>query len=98
MWNIVIPILCVLSHIFLLVVFLPGFWREIDTTGFRWHHGFSLFVVPLLVVALIGGHVLGNRASLPDWLLVTTLLTVDALVVAMVVAAIGLRRRRGEKV
>jgi tellurite resistance protein TehA-like permease len=95
-WSIAIPIICVLAHLYLVVIFLPGFWREIDGRGFRWHNAFSLFVVPLVVVALIANYVLGHLRSLPDWLLVVSFLTIDALIVAMVVAAVTLRRRRAQ--
>ena len=94
MWNIAIPTLCVIAHLYLVLLFLPAFWREIDRHGFRWHHGFSLFVVPALVIALIGRHALANLGSMPDWLLVTSFITIDALVVAMVLAAVGLWSRR----
>ena len=94
MWNIAIPALCVLAHLFLVVIFLPGFWREINEKGFRWHNAFSLFVVPLLVVALIANYTIGNLGSLPAWLLVVAFITIDALVVAMVLAAVALNRRR----
>ena len=94
MWNIAIPALCVLSHVFLVVIFLPGFWREIDARGFRWHNAVSLFVVPLMVIALIANYVLGHLGSLPAWLLVVSFLTIDALIVAMVLSAVTLNRRR----
>jgi len=94
MWNIAIPALCVLSHVFLVVIFLPGFWREIDERGFRWHNAFTLFVVPLGVTALVASYVLDNLGTLPTWLMVVAFLTIDALIVAVVVAAVGLSRRR----
>ncbi len=94
MWNIAIPAICVIAHLYLVLLFLPGFWREIDQRGFRWHNAFSLFVAPLVVVALIAGHVAGNLGTLPDWLLVVAFITIDALIVAMVLAAVRLRTRR----
>ena len=94
MWTFVIPAICVIAHLFLVIVFLPGFWREIDRRGFRWHNAFVLFVVPLGVSALIIFHVVGNFATLPIWLLVVAFLTVDALLIVMVLAAVGLRARR----
>lgn len=99
MWTIAIPALCVLAHLYLVVIFLPGFWREVDERGFRWHMAFSIFVVPLGVVALVVNYVLGHLGTLPAWLLVVAFLTIDALIVAMVLAAVSLhsRRRRAEK-
>lgn len=94
MWNIAIPAICVIAHVFLVLVFLPGFWREIDQRGFRWHNAVSLFVVPAMVCLLIGWHVVDNLGSLPDWLLVVAFITIDALVVAMVLIAVRLRGRR----
>ncbi len=94
MWNIAIPAICVLAHLYLVVIFLPGFWRELDERGFRWHTALNLFVVPSLVVVLIANHVLGNLGTLPAWLLVVAFITIDALIVAMVLAAVALRRRR----
>ena len=94
MWNIAIPVLCVLAHLYLVILFLPGFWREIDERGFRWHNTFSLFVVPPLAIVLIASHVLRDFDSLSTWLLVVAFMTVDALVLVMVLAAVGLRPRR----
>ena len=94
MWNIAIPAICVMAHIYLVIIFLPGFWREIDARGFHWHNGFTLFVVPLGVIVLIANHVLGNFSSLPTWLVVVAFVTVDALIVAIVLAAVALKRRK----
>ena len=94
MWTIAIPALCLIAHLYLVVIFLPGFWREIDERGFRWHTAISLFVVPALLVSLIANHVLPNLSNLPGWQLVVAFITIDAFVVAMVLAAVGLRRRR----
>ena len=93
MWHIAIPVVCVLAHLFLVVIFLPGFWHEIDERGFRWHNAFTLFFVPLMVVGLISSYVLGHLGALPKWLLVVSFLTIDALIVAMVLAAVALRSR-----
>ena len=94
MWNIAIPVLCVLAHASLVVLFLPGFWREIDARGWRWHNTVASFVVPLIIAALIAGHVLRNLGELPDWLLVVAFLTIDALLLSVALAAIVLYRRR----
>ena len=93
MWNIAIPAICVLAHLYLVILFLPGFWREIDRRGFRWHNAVSLFVVPALVGGLIAYRVLGDP-TMPDWLRIVGFITVDALIVVMVLAGVGLRSRR----
>jgi len=98
MWTFAIPAICVLAHFYLVVIFLPGFWHEIEERGFRWHTAFNLFVAPLGVAALIASYVLGHLDSLPVWLLVVSLLTIDALIVAMVLAAVALRCRRKRRV
>ena len=94
MWNIAIPVICVLAHLYLVAIFLPGFWRELDARGFRWHTALNLFVVPSLLVVLIANHVLGNLSALPAWLLVVAFITIDALILTMVLAAVALYRRR----
>ena len=94
MWNIAIPVICVIAHIYLVVLLLPGFWREIDDRGWRWHNTVTTFVVPLVVAALIASYALRNLSALPDWLLVIAFVTIDALVVSMVLAAVGLRAHR----
>lgn len=94
MWTFTIPVFCVIAHLYLVLLFLPGFWREMDERGFAWHYAFTLFVVPAGVGALIVSHVVVNFATMPGWLLVVAFLTVDALLVAMVLAAVGLRARR----
>lgn len=93
MWNLAIPVLCVLAHVYLAVLFLPGLWREIGRRGFRWSDGVSLFGAPLLIVVLVGRWLAANLGHAPDWLVLVAFLTIDALVVAMLLAAIGLRRR-----
>ena len=77
-----------------MVIFLPGFWREIDQRGFRWHTAFSLFVVPLATIALVANYVLTHLGTLPAWLLVVAFLTIDALIVTMVLCAVALHSRR----
>ena len=94
MWNIAIPAICVIAHLYLVVLFLPGFWREIDARGWRWHNTVTAFVVPLMVAALIASHLLRDLGALPDWLLVVGFITIDALVVGIVLAAVGLRAHR----
>ena len=94
MWHIAIPAICILAHVYLVILFLPAFWREIDARGWRWHNTVTSFVVPLLVAALIASHVLRNAGELPDWLLVVGFLAIDALVVSLVLALVGLRAHR----
>ena len=94
MWNFAIPAICVIAHVYLVLLFLPAFWREIDQRGFRWHNAFSLFVVPALVGGLIAYRVLTDLDSMPDWLVIVGFVTIDALIVVMVLAAVGLWRRR----
>lgn len=94
MWTFAIPAICVLAHIYLVLLFLPALWREIDERGFRWHNAVSFFVVPAVVAVLIGYHALGQLDAMPDWLLVVAFMTIDALIVVMVLAAVGLRTRR----
>lgn len=94
MWTFAIPAICVIAHLYLVVLFLPGFWREIDQRGFGWHNAFTLFVVPLIVAALIVSHVVSNFAALPTWLLVVAFITVDALIVVVVLGAVGARAHR----
>ena len=94
MWNIAIPAICVFAHINLVLLFLPGFWQQIDARGWRWHNTVVTFVVPLMVAALIAGHLVRNLGDLPNWLLVVGFITIDALLVAMVLAAVALSGRR----
>ena len=94
MWNIAIPAICVIAHLYLVVLFLPAFWREIDARGWRWHNTVTSVVVPLIVAALIAGHASRNLAQLPDWLLVVAFIAIDALVVSVVLALVGLRAHR----
>jgi ABC-type multidrug transport system permease subunit len=94
MWTFAIPAVCVLAHLYLVVIFLPGFWREIDTRGLRWWSALGYFVVPLVSAALIVGHVVSSFATMDTWLLVAAFLTVDALLISTLLVALGLRGRR----
>ncbi len=93
MWTFAIPAVCVFAHLYLVVIFLPGFWREIDERGFGWRNTFGYFVVPLVSGALILSHVVSNFSTMPTWLLVVALLTVDALLIAAVLVIVALRAR-----
>jgi hypothetical protein len=94
MWTYAIPALCILAHAYLVIIFLPGLLREIDERGFRWHTSFSLFGVPSLTAVLIANYILAHLSTVPTWLLVVALLTIDALIVAMVLSAVALHSRR----
>ena len=93
MWTFAIPAICVLAHVYLAVIFLPRFWREIDERGFGWQSVFGYVLVPLVCAALIVGHVASSSATMPTWLLVVAFLTVDALLIATLLVALGLRGR-----
>lgn len=94
MWSFAIPAICVIAHLYVVLLFLPGLWREIDERGFRWHNAVALFALPAMVIFLIGSHLLNHLDTLPGWLLVVGFLTIDALAIAIVLAAVGLRSQR----
>lgn len=65
-----ILILATVTHVNLLLAFLPSYWDPVRRRGRR----FSTLVVPLLVPVLFGVMLLvallDHRATLPDWSLI----------------------------
>lgn len=92
MWSFVMPALCVLAHLLVIVLFLPAFWREMDERGYGWHYTITLYLVPLMTIALVVSRVLSHGG--PTWFLAAAFFTVDGMLMVVVLTTVGLLARR----